>query len=563
MATVSSGARYARASGSGLRHGAPKNGERYAKKPAKAKKSSTKAPKAPKQGKKRGKVLFVVIVLVLFLGIGATVGFVAYNNYIADKKAQPFRFSENITVSGIDISSLSFDAAREKLEEKSMTLVENFKLNVKAGDTEKTFTKDDFAYKFNYDEPLEAAKVYSLKEQGIYEEPTGTEATVYTEPVTNAKGVAEFELEYELDEKSVGKSVNRFAKKVDYSAKDAEISKFHPFSDERFEYKKSQAGRKLDKADLKEQLLVALGSGDKTADITAKVKKLKPKTSVAFLKKNVVGLSHATSISYNTTDGTNNMALALDACNGSVIKPGEVWSFNDCTGDSNLESNGYRASTVIVDGEYTQGVGGGICQASTVLYQAAILGNVEIYERHYHYYTSSYALSGEDATIDYPNLDLKLRNTTDYPIFIECKVDGTTLIANIYGYQDPGYDNVKMYSENYDITSSNYKTKTYRVLYLNGKEISKEVVNYSTYSLSGGHYVKEADTDGTFRTKPDGTTHTEEEETSPPEETTEAAPEEDETDAPAEYVEETEEYVPEEPEYVEPEYTEDNGIAED
>jgi hypothetical protein len=140
-----------------------------------------------------------------------------------------------------------------------------------------------------------------------------------------------------------------------------------------------------------------------------------------------------------------------------------------------------------------------------------------IVERHNHFWASSYAAPGEDATIDYPNLDLRLRNITDYQMFMECAMEGQTLTVNIYGYQDPSYDNIKVYTENYDVVKGeNYKTTTYRVLYLNHEIVNEETICHSTYSLTDGYSVKDPDS-GSYRVTVYGETFSEAEPETEPE----------------------------------------------
>ena len=142
------------------------------------------------------------------------------------------------------------------------------------------------------------------------------------------------------------------------------------------------------------------------------------------MQNNIVKLSSFSTESSNNDNGNHNMKISLKACNGSVIEPGETWSFNDCTGDSNLESNGYKEAGVIVDGKSGTGIGGGICQSSTTIYNAAILCGMKIEERYCHYFKSTYIDAGRDATIDYGNLDLKLSNPFSYQLFMKCWLFG-------------------------------------------------------------------------------------------------------------------------------------------
>lgn len=204
-------------------------------------------------------------------------------------------------------------------------------------------------------------------------------------------------------------------------------------------------------------------------------------------------LSSFTTVITNTENARINMAVASASCNNSVILPGETWSFNSCTGDSNQPSNGYVLANVIANGQYTQGYGGGICQVSSTIYKAAVCANLEIVERHYHYWASDYTKAGFDATINYGNLDLRLRNTTDYPIYLECYTDGSTVTASFYGFKDDFYDSIATYSYNYSIDSDYFGTVSYRVYIKDGQELYREELPGSKYRLDEYHDVWPSD----------------------------------------------------------------------
>ena len=158
------------------------------------------------------------------------------------------------------------------------------------------------------------------------------------------------------------------------------------------------------------------------------------------------------------------MRVALAACNGSIIDPEEIWSFNDCTGDSNLESNGYKEAGVIVDGKSGTGIGGGICQSSTTIYNAAILCGMDIEERYCHYFKSTYIDAGRDATIDYGNLDLKLSNPFSYQLFMKCWMSGTKLTCEIYGLPNSEFDQIKVTTSDPTTKGNSYTVKAWRTL---------------------------------------------------------------------------------------------------
>lgn len=410
-----------------------------------------------------------------------------------------FTYLSGVQISGIDVSGKTYEEAKKLLEDNQSKFIKDFTMSVNTKEKNYKFTSEDFTYTYNIEEVLNQAKKYC---EDVHERVNDA-----TQPTTNKDGKFNdiFTVTATVEDSSVEAVSIKIAKDTDTKAENARVSKFTPYAENRFEYTDGKTGYKTDKKALAQSIKEFINSGKETGVVTAKVDITEPEITKEMVKKNIVPLSYYTTTSVNTENATSNMGTALAACNGSVIEPGETWSFNECTGDSNLESNGYLPAGVISDGSMTQGVGGGLCQASSTIYNTAVFANMEIVERHMHYWASVYVPAGFDATIDYPGLDLKLKNITDYQMFMECSIDGRKLSCTIYGYQDPSYDDIATYSENYNIKSGeSYDTRSYRILYKNGEEVSREELPGSHYSLTQGHYVQYAD-DGTHRQKPDGT----------------------------------------------------------
>ncbi len=140
---------------------------------------------------------------------------------------------------------------------------------------------------------------------------------------------------------------------------------------------------------------------------------------------------------YNTgeVDRTHNVKKASDSINGTVIAAGEAFSFNEVVGPRTYET-GYKDAMVIVGGLFEPGLGGGICQVSSNLYNAVLLAGLDIVERHNHALAVAYVPVGRDATVAYGLQDFKFRNNTNYPIYVRSVAAGGNLTVNIYGDMD-------------------------------------------------------------------------------------------------------------------------------
>jgi vancomycin resistance protein YoaR len=137
-------------------------------------------------------------------------------------------------------------------------------------------------------------------------------------------------------------------------------------------------------------------------------------------KPKVIG-SYKTTISDKNKNRVRNIRLAARRINNYTIRPGQIFSFNEVVG-KRTPGKGYRTAKIIVQGQSEAGIGGGICQLSTTLYNAAKRSNLQIIERHSHSKIVGYVPKGYDAAVDYGYLDLKFKNTKNYPIKIKARV---------------------------------------------------------------------------------------------------------------------------------------------
>lgn len=118
----------------------------------------------------------------------------------------------------------------------------------------------------------------------------------------------------------------------------------------------------------------------------------------------------------------DNIDLSAKSIYGVVLGPGDIFSFNRIVGER-TKARGYKEANVIVDGDFVNGLGGGICQTSSTLYNVALDAGMEIIERNPHSLPVSYVPEGRDAMVNWGTSDLRFRNNFDYPVLIQMKVD--------------------------------------------------------------------------------------------------------------------------------------------
>lgn len=202
-------------------------------------------------------------------------------------------------------------------------------------------------------------------------------------------------------------------------------------------------------------------------------------------------------------DRTTNLQIACQKINGKVILAGDTFSYNQTLGPRTVAA-GYKNGKIYSAGEVVDGIGGGICQISSTLYNAVLMANLEIVERRNHQFVTSYVPAGRDATVVYGATDFKFKNTRKYPVRIVASSKSGIATVSIYGikeeneytfsfntktiatipsttkYEDDpsmptGTEKIKQKGTN------GLKTQTYITKMLNGKVISTTLLSKDTY----------------------------------------------------------------------------------
>lgn len=413
------------------------------------------------------------------------------------EKEEEVVFLKGIQVSGFDIGGKTLEEAKSLLALRGTNLLPQLSLTVNYEGVDYTYKNDDFEFTYDLNDAIERAYEYNQKviDSGS-NDIMSLEPTEENTQVDSKNNTVNFDIDYKITQSSVQKIVKRVAKEVDKPCIEPHVSKFDTSqskNSKRYTFKEGTEGTVIDQDELIANTMNSFNNGETEVYLTATGISDKPKLKMADVKNATKLIGKFSTYSTNTYNANLNMATALEAINGTILEPGDTLSFNECTGDSNQTSNGYYPAGVISNGEMTTGVGGGICQAATTLYNAAIMANMEIVEREPHLWCSYYVYGGLDATIDWGNIDLKVKNNSDYQMFFKCWMDGTQLNVEIYGWQSSEFDEVRTETELDWYTSESYGYNSYRVFYKNGKKVDREELPYSVYSLSNGGGIRGAD----------------------------------------------------------------------
>lgn len=213
--------------------------------------------------------------------------------------------------------------------------------------------------------------------------------------------------------------------------------------------------------------------------------------------------TYTTKYDASATNRSTNISLVANTINGKVLLPGETFSFNTIVGNTTKEK-GYKLATSYINGKMAQDYGGGVCQVNTTLYNAVLRANLEVLTRRNHSYIVSYVDIGTDATIAYPTTDFQFKNNRNYAVKIIASAKNGILKVDILGVKEEVEYEVVIESEITQVIPyttktiknsqlpqgtqkvivkgvNGYKSKTYKILKLNGAIISRTIISEDTY----------------------------------------------------------------------------------
>lgn len=200
---------------------------------------------------------------------------------------------------------------------------------------------------------------------------------------------------------------------------------------------------------------------------------------------------------------SNNISISAKKINGTIVMPGETFSYNQVVGERTI-AEGYKEAGAYAGGKVVQDVGGGICQTSSTLYNAVLYANLEIVDRSNHQFLTSYVSAGRDATVAWGSIDFQFKNNRTYPIKIEAVAENGVCTMSIYGIKEETeyevviqsvvlsyipyttkYENDDTLEEGKEVVEQSGYTgctsEAYKILKLNGEVVSKTLLSKDTY----------------------------------------------------------------------------------
>ena len=434
--------------------------------------------------------------LAIAIAVLAALGLRVHSQYgeflamrdVVDKQT----FYEGTTVEGVDVSKMTLSNAldywRDRVEAR------NADRTVRLDDGT-SITAGELGYSSDYASVLTTA--WSHGRNGTLEER-------YAMASSRMQNPAAYAIHRTLySDTLVDQFVQLQALKIDRESVDASVADFNVETYE-FTFNPSSTGRQLDADALRRDVISALEAGG--GNVTLSVAEQPPEISTEQIGGMYGLIDYAiTNANSSSKARLNNITLAMSMINGTKLAPGETFSFNDTVGQR-TSGRGFKMATAYSGGEVTEQVGGGICQVSTTLFNAAVKADMRIDERHNHSLTVHYVDKGKDATVDWGNQDLKFTNTSADDIYICCyltddkrvrfgifgrllpdgekiTLDAVTVKVNKFETQyqpDPSLPHGKLeVSQN---GRDGYKAEAYKVRWdAAGNELSRELLCTSIY----------------------------------------------------------------------------------
>ena len=456
--------------------------------------------------------LWAAVGLVCFLLLAALVMMV--NRWHQDY--MPFRqkvsivnrdtIAQGVLVDGVHVGGMTRSQAEKALDRQIKQDAGELRMAVQVDGQTWIMTPNELPFVRNTKTVLDTA--YAVGRQGSVE--------------TIATGVTPFEYRYQhlyhtvathvalhtevtYDPATVRKLVGIIEANINRDAIDSQVATFD-FNSRSFTFTEDRAGARLDGEKLYNRIIDALNRKDLQATITAASETIAPRVTRSELMNTFSLVSTYTTETTSDSNRNNNINLAAHAVSGTVVMPGETFSFNQTTGQRTTEK-GYLPAAAIAGGTTVDEIGGGVCQVSSTLFNAAAMADMTILERSPHAWPSNYVDKGRDATVNWPNLDFTFRNDKETPIFIVAWYSQRLCTVEIYGATmgaesielatqlvattdppaeaeyvqnealEPGTQQVKKKAR------TGYYVETYKVFKRNGREVGRNLLCTSDYPM--------------------------------------------------------------------------------
>ena len=436
------------------------------------------------------KKIIICTASVLVIVLAATMGYIfSVKNKVASWNNKIY---SGVSIYGVDLSGQTAEEAKTTLESQLVTQINNKVIEVMVGEQNFQLSYDEIDSLIDVNATVEEALAY------------GKAADLFEKNSMIKKGVNhEMKTVLVYDESKIVEFANKINDAVKVEPTDATIN----ISSGAISITNEAIGKKIDVEALVNKIKESISPDNSIGEaIVIEFEENAPRVTAAELQKiNGVVSSFSGNYVNNASGRINNMKIATNSINGTLLMPGDEFSYNKTIGETTPE-NGYQQAGAYVAGEVVQEYGGGVCHISTTLYRAAMRANLKSSLRYNHSMMVSYAEPSLDATVYEGDIDYRFVNTYDFPIYIEGYMTSNSIVFNIYGNKEGfgtnTYDLVNEVIEKIDYTTeyvndatlaegskvttvngmAGYRSKAYLVTYSNGVEVSREFVSSDYYA---------------------------------------------------------------------------------
>ena len=379
--------------------------------------------------KKKGKIW--LILLVSLLAVGAIAGAVAAGIQMSKDAAERKQISDkvspydglycpNVYVDGIHLGGMTPEQALNSIQSQINQRDEAWSVQlVYEGNTVANINTNMLSMTVDQND------LKNILNEAWKPGHTGTQAERYEQMINLEKNpYFAYSARPDGDTKVIDQLLANLKQQIDQPAQDAQVLTFDTTRSYPFVFSSEIPGKSLNTAPILEQLY-RMVSTMTSGTVELIPDEIQPQQTVAELEKHFSLRASATTPidRHSTDDRNNNIRRCFQLISGTVIQPGKTFSFNKIVGPRTTE-NGFYPATEYINDEHVIGIGGGACQASTTVYQAAVCAGLQITSRRPHSDSVSYAAYGEDATVYMggKQIDLVFKNNTAEPIYITADV---------------------------------------------------------------------------------------------------------------------------------------------
>ncbi len=388
----------------------------------------------------------------------------------------------NIYIENVNVGGLIPNVAKDKVKQVFEKQLASFNIKLIYDDKIWNFYYEDIGLYYVFDDYI--SKAYGIGRSGNYYERIKKINDLKKNPE-----IIKLDPNYDLGE--IDNIIERVSQSINKEPINAKIVR----KDNKFIIRKEILGVEVRKNNLKKEIVSNI---KKLNSSPINISTYNPSPKV--LEKDLIVIQdligeYSTTFNSAVLGRSENIKLASNSINNTLLMPDEEFSFNKSTGPRSAEA-GYKEAPVIINGELVPDTGGGVCQVSTTLYQAAVRSNLEVIARRNHGLPVNYVPLGQDATVSYGYIDFKFKNNKEYPIYIESFINGNRLFVKIHSKKSDNIS-IDLESEVVEVIDPKIEIKKDENMYLNEKKIIKKpkkgyrVITYKVYKEEGKEIKRE------------------------------------------------------------------------